>query len=269
MFGQKKIVDLVENKKIEKEVSVATTAMSIDPHCERYYWISPYAYCANNPVKYVDPDGRDIAVRFYGEGTAQEFVNMMNKSLDGQYEVYFAKGAPEGYVLLGVRAIDGGGDVSKMTENGQAFLSELAGMINNRDVVSQISIVNGRSDVQVGNYTQNMIDIADVNQFNDNGTFGATKAGKMTHELVEQFNKAKDGLPIGNGLNYDRNHSISITAEDRVNGNKRDRTYGEKQITRSTISSRFIEKDGTVTRVYYDSQKKGVMQVRQVKGTKQ
>ena len=32
---------------------------SIDPRCEKYYHISPYAYCAGNPVKYVDPDGRD------------------------------------------------------------------------------------------------------------------------------------------------------------------------------------------------------------------
>jgi RHS repeat-associated protein len=32
---------------------------TMDPLCEKYYWISPYAYCLNNPVKYVDPDGRD------------------------------------------------------------------------------------------------------------------------------------------------------------------------------------------------------------------
>jgi RHS repeat-associated protein len=34
--------------------------LSIDPLCEKYYWISPYAYCMNNPVRYIDPDGRDI-----------------------------------------------------------------------------------------------------------------------------------------------------------------------------------------------------------------
>jgi len=31
--------------------------MTMDPLCEKYYSISPYAYCNNNPVKYIDPDG--------------------------------------------------------------------------------------------------------------------------------------------------------------------------------------------------------------------
>ena len=34
--------------------------LSVDPLADKYPNISPYAYCAWNPVKYVDPDGRDI-----------------------------------------------------------------------------------------------------------------------------------------------------------------------------------------------------------------
>ncbi len=30
---------------------------SRDPMFEKYFWMTPYAYCANNPVKYVDPTG--------------------------------------------------------------------------------------------------------------------------------------------------------------------------------------------------------------------
>jgi RHS repeat-associated protein len=33
---------------------------SRDPMFEKYFWMTPYAYCANNPVKYVDPSGRDF-----------------------------------------------------------------------------------------------------------------------------------------------------------------------------------------------------------------
>ena len=33
---------------------------SRDPMFEKYFWMSPYAYCANNPVKYVDPSGGKV-----------------------------------------------------------------------------------------------------------------------------------------------------------------------------------------------------------------
>ena len=40
----------------------------MDPLCEKYYSVSPYAYCCNNPVKFIDPDGMDL----YLAGTYEE-----------------------------------------------------------------------------------------------------------------------------------------------------------------------------------------------------
>ena len=34
----------------------------VDPLAEKYYHLSPYAYCGNNPVNAVDPDGREIRI---------------------------------------------------------------------------------------------------------------------------------------------------------------------------------------------------------------
>ena len=36
---------------------------------EKYFWMTPYAYCANNPVKYVDPSGKIIR---FAKGTTKE-----------------------------------------------------------------------------------------------------------------------------------------------------------------------------------------------------
>ena len=32
---------------------------TVDPLAKKYYWISPYVYCTNNPVNAVDPDGKE------------------------------------------------------------------------------------------------------------------------------------------------------------------------------------------------------------------
>lgn len=36
--------------------------VSVDPLCEKYYSISPYAYCVNNPIRYIDYRGDSISL---------------------------------------------------------------------------------------------------------------------------------------------------------------------------------------------------------------
>ena len=38
----------------------------MDPLCEKYYSVSPYAYCANNPIRFIDNDGKDYDVYYNG-----------------------------------------------------------------------------------------------------------------------------------------------------------------------------------------------------------
>ena len=47
---------------------------SIDPLAEKYYSISPYAYCNNNPVILVDPDGKKIVIWYGPKGSEKSFV---------------------------------------------------------------------------------------------------------------------------------------------------------------------------------------------------
>ena len=71
--------------------------MTMDPLCEKYYSISPYAYCNNNPVNYVDPDGRDIwEIDYDGriinriENKTQDAFYMVAKDSNGDYQRTFS-----------------------------------------------------------------------------------------------------------------------------------------------------------------------------------
>jgi len=50
----------------------------MDPLCEKYYNISPYVYCANNPVRFVDMDGKE-PIKMYA-GTVSDFARLLNNS---------------------------------------------------------------------------------------------------------------------------------------------------------------------------------------------
>ena len=54
---------------------------TIDPMAEKYYSMSAYAYCGNNPVKYIDPDGKKIVVGTFWQriGAALGLNNFVNK----------------------------------------------------------------------------------------------------------------------------------------------------------------------------------------------
>jgi RHS repeat-associated protein len=41
----------------------------VDPHAENYYSISPYVYCNNNPLRYIDPTGMFYDDYFNRQGT--------------------------------------------------------------------------------------------------------------------------------------------------------------------------------------------------------
>jgi RHS repeat-associated protein len=45
-----------------------------DPLAEKYYSVSPYAYCLNNPVKYVDTDGRIPRIYVEIKGVGHTFI---------------------------------------------------------------------------------------------------------------------------------------------------------------------------------------------------
>ena len=58
---------------------LTTGWLSVDPMTDKYPSISPYSYCAWNPVKLVDPDGEEVYLK--GEkGCVDKALSMMNSA---------------------------------------------------------------------------------------------------------------------------------------------------------------------------------------------
>ena len=69
------------------DYELMTMWLSVDPMADKYPSISSYAYCAWNPVRLVDPDGREVGDFYASNGT---YLGTDGKA-DGR--IYVVRGA--------------------------------------------------------------------------------------------------------------------------------------------------------------------------------
>ena len=50
--------------------------LSVDPMSDKYPSLSPYSYCANNPVKLVDPNGEEIVITETTDKNGNKVINI-------------------------------------------------------------------------------------------------------------------------------------------------------------------------------------------------
>ena len=104
----------------------------MDPLCEKYYDVSPYAYCAGDPVNAIDPDGDTI---FYmrpilQEGNVINYEKYSYKMVNGEYAFYdnFDNKYKGGNTYL--TNLQSSLSVLSQGDNGLNIINELSGVYN-------------------------------------------------------------------------------------------------------------------------------------------
>ena len=103
---------------------------SVDPLAEKYYAVSPYAYCANNPVKYTDPTG------------------MWIKGTDGKPVIFSKEIGWSQNASTDVKRV---GNAMMMTETGTTHLTKM--LFDNEAIAINITndVVNKNGGYSLGN----------------------------------------------------------------------------------------------------------------------
>ena len=75
-----KVVDFIDEDttKAAYLTELSSRWLSIDPLAAKYFQFSPYCYVANNPIIFIDPDGRRIE---YAKGVSEEFKQQFSATV--------------------------------------------------------------------------------------------------------------------------------------------------------------------------------------------
>ncbi|MDX2304509.1 MAG: RHS repeat-associated core domain-containing protein [Microscillaceae bacterium] len=169
----------------------------IDPHAVTYDVISPYCYVANNPIKYIDPDGRDIylngdiknVVRFLLELSTVSGHNFSYDPKDGKVGLYKSgdkKDKKKEYVSTLTPADESSPELNSLVYDlieGDKKDKQVA-----FNLIGQGEKFQGLSSDETffDSYDTGVFDVQDLIDLKDNEHRAPIVAGLFAHVLVER-----------------------------------------------------------------------------------
>jgi RHS repeat-associated protein len=192
--------------------------LSLDPMAEKYLNWSPYNFVKNNPLIFIDPDGRDLIFAFKNKKTKEDDQKNLQKYLnDGLGGYATASIDKKGKVSLTAAE---GKNISEASDDVKGFYDVLDKAITDKDD-TKIDVLNGSDNVVIGAFDEQAIDMKDLaaveNMENTSGLPNAVSVqSKLAHEITEQFEKQ-----INDSEFKSAHADKAIPAENRVSGSVR------------------------------------------------
>ena len=240
------VVALLGEGETTIDISSATTAMTIDPFCEKYYWISPYAYVANNPLKYIDPDGRKIVLTVGNKQytyTGQGLVNQNGTKmvLNSNTHIGRVVGAYNAIMNSGDKVLTGKLQHLINSENTHIVKGELASKskVNagtKGTTVSQDE-ANIKAGIGIGSTTQFSMSKEEKAKLKNNEGVAITDSEIVAHEMQHQYDYDTGNMADGH---FDANSASNPSEIRAVNNENRMRKVNSSE-QRTTYNGQPID----------------------------
>jgi RHS repeat-associated protein len=181
--------------------------LSTDPLAEKFPNFNPYAYCYQNPIRYIDPtgmEGEEVPVTG-SEENQSKFINHLKEVTGGNYEI-------KNGLLLAVDGNYGNGTNA----------DQLKTAIESKNSIP-VNLVNNESSVFVDSYLNTDIDLGDIDPGNKEikGLFYAhvfaerIAAGDRYSDSSKRLEDMKNYSFGGITLNasFSKFHNVGLNAE--------------------------------------------------------
>ena len=174
----------------------------MDALCEKYYNVSPYVYCNNNPVNILDINGDSI--QFAGShNEINQTVKTLNVSTCNFASININS---DGMVTM---SLHDDFNINSLNRSEKELYKSLDKIINGPGI-AMVNIVNNSTDVIIGNISNNTIDIGDICNMPTSAKITSTSV--LMHELYENYNVQTQNMDIKSA------HEKSARLEGRITG---------------------------------------------------
>ena len=171
--------------------TVGARFTTMDPLCEKYYSISPYAYCGNNPINFIDEHGDSIT--FIGSPEDINYaVGVFNNYLGFDY----VQADENGVLSLN-------NDISpiafaNMGQGQKELFSMLRECVSYPGGMTTIGLVNNSENVLIGNASRRQIDVGDIQEITKQtqDKLPLNSTGTLSHEVYEQYQIQQKGMRV-------------------------------------------------------------------------
>ncbi len=207
--------------------------LSVDPMADKYPSLSPYAYCAWNPVKLVDPDGRKID----SATVSQNIWNMVTPSSETYNEKFanvFNQLATDNTTLFSFEKWDN----PRMSNDGESYVFGQIELTESSDLLDKIKISYTWGAERNGSNSERVLfeEVYHCYQFLV-GEFGFGRTSLNSAWTTMGFDK------------YDEKEAHKWSAETSnspfIWGNAQEEHYKDLPNTRRNVNEHWMNHDGT------------------------